>query len=125
MEIKNKTNRIILPGGHYHENTQMFQSPEGVALIARTCADKAFISAAGVSNKLSVTCIDQYETNTKKAAIESAVKNILLMDSSKFDKICPVAFANLEDFDAIVTDSNISDEWAKFIKSLEIELYIA
>ena len=125
LEIKNKTNKIIMPGGHYHENTQMFQSPEGTSLIARTCANKAFISAAGVSSKLTVTCIDQYETNTKQAAIEAAEKKILLMDSSKFDKICPVAFANLEDFDAIVTDKSLSPEWVKFINSLEIELYLA
>lgn len=125
MHIKDKTNKIIMAGGHYHENTQMFQSPEGTSLIARTCVNKAFLSAAGVSSKMIVTCIDQYETNTKRAAIESAEKKILLMDSSKFDKICPVSFANLEEFDIIVTDSNISPEWIKFIKDLEIELHLA
>lgn len=122
MKIKDKTNRIIFAGGHYHENTQMFQSPEGVSLISRTCANKAFISSAGISSKLYVTCTDQYETNTKKAAIEAAMKKILLVDSSKFDKICPVTFANLSEFNMIITDKNLSNEWINYIKNLELEL---
>lgn len=122
MEIKDKTNRIIFAGGHYHENTQMFQSPEGVSLISRTCVNKAFISAAGVSSKLDVTCIDLYETNTKKAAIEAAMKKILLVDSSKFDKICPVTFSTLQEFDTIITDKNLSEEWKNYINNLGIEL---
>ena len=40
MEIKDKTSKIIFTGGHYRENTEMFQSPEGTALISRTCANK-------------------------------------------------------------------------------------
>lgn len=124
MRIKDKTNRIIFAGGHYHENTQMFQSPEGVSLISRTCANKAFVSAAGISSKLFVTCTDQYETNTKKAVIEAAMKKILLVDSSKFDKICPVTFANLSEFNTIITDGNLSNEWIKYINDLELELLI-
>lgn len=124
INIKDKINRIIFAGGHYHENTQMFESPEGVALISRTCANKAFISAAGISSKLYVTCTDQYETNTKKAAIDSAIQKILLVDSSKFDKICPVTFANLSDFNTIITDKNLSDGWEKYINDLELELFL-
>ncbi|NLB23749.1 MAG: DeoR/GlpR transcriptional regulator, partial [Clostridium sp.] len=65
-----------------------------------------------------------YETNTKQAAIEVAEHSYLLMDSSKFDKICPVAFANLEDFDTIITDENLSHDWIKFIDRLGIELIL-
>ncbi|MEA4854460.1 MAG: DeoR/GlpR family DNA-binding transcription regulator [Christensenella sp.] len=124
MYVKEKTDRIIFGGGHYHRNTQMFQSPEGVALISRTNSNKAFISAAGVSSKLIASCIDQYETNTKKAAIESAIEKILLVDSSKFDRICPVTFATLKEFDVIITDNNLSEEWVQYIHDLDIKLFL-
>ncbi|MEF9990327.1 MAG: DeoR/GlpR transcriptional regulator, partial [Christensenellaceae bacterium] len=71
---------------------------------------------------LDVTCIDLYETNTKKAAIEAAMKKILLVDSSKFDKICPVTFSTLQEFDTIITDKNLSEEWKNYINNLGIEL---
>ena len=124
-EINSKNNcKKICAGGYYHANTQMFQSPEGVSLISRTCANKAFISAAGINNKLDVTCIEQYEIETKKSAIKSAVKKILLVDSTKFDKICPAMFASLSDFDTVITDDNLSSMWIQYIKELDIELIV-
>ncbi len=123
--VNNKSNcKMICAGGYYHPNTQMFQSPEGVSLISRTCANKAFISAAGISNKLDVTCIEQYEIDTKISAIKSAVTKILLVDSTKFDKICPAMFASLSDFDIVITNQNLDDRWIQYIKELDIELIV-
>ena len=119
-----KNTKIICGGGYYHSNTQMFQSPEGISLISRTCANKAFISAAGISSKMAVTCIDQYEIETKKAAIASSLTKILLADSSKFDKVCPAMFANLTEFDMIITDKGLSEEWLDYIGQMEIELLL-
>ena len=115
---------LIFCGGYYHENTQMFESPENVALISRICANKVFCSAAGISAKGAVTCIDQYEIATKQAALRSAVTSILLIDSSKFGKIRPSLFANLADFDVIVTDSDIPQSWINLIKNSGVELNI-
>ncbi len=126
IEIGKKSkSKIICGGGYYHKNTQMFQSPEGIALISRTCANKAFISAAGINKKLDVTCVEQYEIETKKAAIASALTKILLVDSTKFDKICPAMFANISEFDTIVTDTGLSPEWVNYIHEMEIELILA
>ena len=43
--------------------------------------------------------------------MESSQTKILLLDSSKFSKICPTTFAYLSDFDIIVTDDELSAEW--------------
>lgn len=124
-EVNRKSNcKKICAGGYYHANTQMFQSPEGIALISRTCANKAFISAAGISQKLNVTCMEQYEIETKKSAIKSADKKILLVDSTKFDKICPAMFASLSDFDTVITNETISSKWIKHIKEMDIDLML-
>lgn len=117
-------NNIIFAGGYYHENTQMFESPESVALISRTCANKYFCSAAGISSKGAVTCVDQYEIATKQAALHSALTRILMMDSSKFGKIRPSLFANVADFDIIITDSGITPDWINFLKEQNIDLRI-
>ena len=117
-------NSLIFAGGYYHENTQMFESPESVALISRTCANKFFCSAAGISSKGAVTCIVQYEIATKQAAIRSALTKILLIDSSKFGKIRPSLFANISDFDTIITDSEIPRNWIDFLESSGISLKI-
>jgi len=121
---ENNNWKLVFPGGYFHSNTLMFESPEGIEIIRRIRANKAFISAAGVSEKLGVTCATDYEKETKKAVIESSDTKILLVDSSKFGKVKISHFANLSDFDIIITDTGISKEFVDIIKNLGIELYI-
>ena len=89
------------------------------------CAGKAFLSTAGISGKLNVTCVAPHEMNAKSALMESSQTKILLLDSSKFSKICPTTFAYLSDFDIIVTDDELSAEWQGYIADLGIQLLLA
>jgi DeoR family deoxyribose operon repressor len=121
---ENKNWKLVFPGGYFHNNTLMFESLEGIGIIKRIRANKAFISAAGVSEKLGVTCATDYEKETKKAIIDSSDKKILLVDSTKFGKIKISHFADLTDFDIIITDTGISKEFVNIIKNIGIKLYI-
>jgi len=114
----------IFAGGYFHDNTLMFESPEGIALVKRTRADKGFISAAGFHNSLGVTCANPYEIETKKAVLSSSRTKILLIDSTKFGKTKIAYFAEALDFDMIITDSEIPDEYRESIENLGIELVI-
>ncbi|UCF99917.1 MAG: DeoR/GlpR transcriptional regulator [Spirochaetaceae bacterium] len=115
---------LVFAGGSLHENSLVFESPEGVGMIKRYRANKAFISASGVSEKLGVTCTNAYEIEVKKAAIRSSLDRILLVDSSKYGTIQPAYFADLSEFTAVVTDSGIPPEQAEYIRSLGIALHI-
>jgi DeoR family deoxyribose operon repressor len=66
-----------------------------------------------------------YEVDTKIACINSSQTKILLVDSSKFDKIRPNYFARLEDMDIVITDTGISDEWKATIEAAGVKLYLA
>lgn len=126
FEMYRKKNcRIIFPGGYFHCDELMFESPEGVSLIRRTRADKAFISAAGVHHQLGVTTVYPYELELKRAAMQSAKTKILVVDSSKFGKTRSVYFADISNFDIVVTDSNISEQYAEIIRSSGAKLIIA
>jgi len=123
VEVYRKRNcNPIFAGGYYHENTLMFESPEGINLISRTRADKAFVSAAGVHAELGVTCANPYELETKKAILSSSKTKILLVDSSKFGKTKIAYFADLRDFDMVITDTEIPPEYSTIIKNLDIAL---
>jgi len=117
--------RLLFAGGALHENTLMFDSPEGVELVQRYRANKAFISASGISERLGVTCSNAYETRVKQAAIASSLTRILVADSSKFGRIQAAYFAELKDFDIIVTDSGIAPEHGEAIRDLGIRLELA
>ncbi|QQK09105.1 DeoR/GlpR transcriptional regulator [Miniphocaeibacter halophilus] len=122
--IKNPNIKILFAGGYYYPNTQMFASVQGVKFIEGIRATKAFLSAAGVHEELGLTCRNSYEVATKKAVINSSIKRILLVDSTKFGVIRSEYFCDLDDIDEIVTDSKISEEWKNLLKEKNIKLHI-
>ena len=117
--------KSMFSGGVFHENTLMFESPEGLEMIRGFRATKAFISASGANHQFGVTCMNSYERETKKVMIQSSMKKILLVDSSKFGVIRSDYFAELSDFDEIITDAGIPREYSEIITSLGITLRIA
>ena len=121
---KKKNIKLIFSGGYFHPNTMMFESPEGISLIEKTRATKVFVSAAGVHENLGVTCSNSYEVLTKKAIIKSSLEKILLVDSKKFGIVKSSYFAELKDFDTIITDNKINETWRKKINDLGINLII-
>jgi len=121
---KKQNCRLIFGGGLYHENSLMFESPEGLSIIKRNRATKAFISASGINDKLGVTCSNHYESATKQAIMESSQIKFLLVDSSKFGKVNSDYFAEIDDFDVIITDHGIPEEYLSLIKEKGVQYYI-
>lgn len=122
--LKMKENlSLLFSGGRYHPKTQMVESAEGISLITSMRFTKAFVSAAGIHLNLGVTCAYPYEVPTKKAILQSSVQKILLLDSSKFDEVKPAYFADLKDFDTIITDDSLPEEWKQEIEKMNIKLH--
>ncbi len=115
---------IIFPGGYFHEETLVFECEESINLLRKNRFNKAFFAAGGVSEQLGVTCSNPYVVNIKKAIIASSHTKILLVDSSKFGNVQNVYFADIDEFDIIITDSKISSEFQNIFKEKGIKLYI-
>jgi len=116
---------LILLGGLFHRDSNIFHSAENYALIRNTRADKAFISTGGFDPKMGLTTFFDYEAVIKREMIHSAKHIILVADSTKFGKISVTHFANLDDVDTIITDDGISKEYRQIILNRGIELIIA
>lgn len=115
---------IVMPGGEFHRDTGMFESSEGLAIIENTRTTKLFLSAAGIHERLGITCAYSYEVAIKKSVIKNSLEVILLADSSKFSNISPAFICNLDCVDKVITDSLINEKWVKLLKEKGIELII-
>lgn len=110
-DLSKKPNcNLISYGGFFHSQTKMFENPYPTDFIKYTRASKVFVSAGGVHPQLGITCPLSYESGTKRTAIESSKTSILLADVSKFGKICTTHFADIEDFDIIITNDRLDEE---------------
>ena len=123
--VRKPHNSILIQGGVYHPETQMFENNQGMDIIKNSRASKAFISAGGLHTNLGVTCPFHYEVETKRAAIKCSMERILLLDSSKFGKVCSAHMAEIHEFNVIITDSGIPEEYKEFIESSGVQLIIA
>ena len=120
-----KNANLILLGGFFHRDSNIFHSVENQALITRTRADRAFISTGGFDSELGLTTYFYYEAEIKREMIRSARQIILVTDSSKFGKISVTHFAGLDDVDTIITDNGISNKYREILLDRGIKLIIA
>ena len=123
--VRKPQNNILIQGGIYHGETQMFENNQGTDIIKNSRASKAFISARGLHSSLGVTCPYHYEVETKRAAIKYSMESILLLDSSKFAKVCSAHLAGITEFHTIITDAGIPREYEDYIKNAGVKLIIA
>jgi DeoR family deoxyribose operon repressor len=61
---------------------------------------------------------------TKRAAIKSSMTNILLIDSSKFGKVCTAHMAEINEFNIVITDFKIPPQYRDFIEDAGVELIV-
>ncbi len=126
VELSKKPNcRLISYGGYFHAETVMFENPYPSEFVKYTRASKVFISAGGIHPDLGITCPKSYESGTKQIALQSSKTSILLVDSSKFGKIASTHFANLEDFDIIITDTKVDETLHDAVISRGVQLIVA
>lgn len=98
---------VIVIGGHLRHGVVSCVGPLAEQAIASLYFDKAFIGANNVSLRHGATTPKLAEGQFKHDATKAAGKKFLLCGSSKFGsasmaKICPI-----EDFDAVITDSDL------------------
>lgn len=118
---KKKVEKLILGGGYYHMDTQAFECEETLQLIGGIRASKAFISPAGISMELGMTCVNKYEERMKQAFLHNSIQKILLADSSKFGKVRPCYFGDLTNIDMVITDKDIGSEWMEYFDKNNIK----
>jgi len=126
IELHDRTDvNLIFAGGYYHSNSLMCESEEGIAMIRRHRASKAFLGATGIHEKMGVTSSNPWEQKTKRAVMESSLTNILLVDSDKFRVVQTSYFSDLHEFDIVVSDRGVPEQYISCITSSGARLIYA
>ncbi|MDY4609701.1 MAG: DeoR/GlpR family DNA-binding transcription regulator [Sphaerochaetaceae bacterium] len=122
---RKKISKLIFGGGYYHPETQAFECDEMVQFISGIRANKAFLSASGISRSLGFTCVKKYEEKLKKTFISNAGQRIVLADSSKFDVVKPLYYGSFSQIDTIITDHKLSKEWQEYLENEKVDCILS
>ena len=114
---------IALPG-QVRRKTHSLTGDDAVRYLKRFNITTAFMASTGVSEH-GVTNSSPMEYEIKKCAVESAEKTVLLIAEAKFGVTGLMTFAQMSDFDALVTDSQPSPEVCRQLAESHVELIVA
>ena len=117
--------RMIFIGGEFERNQRSTIGPLSERMLTNLKANKAFISAGGVSTVDGITDYDLNGASISRKMMERAEDAVILADHTKFGKttfayMCPINEASM-----IITDSQCSEEWKTTLAEKEVELLIA
>jgi len=112
---------FVLPGMLNRKNNSF--SPMGTEDVFRNYnIKKSFLAAAGVSLEGHVTNNTPMESPLKRAAVQRAEQNYLLVDSSKFDVTSLITYCKLTDIDKIITDKKPDKKYIDYCNENSIDL---
>lgn len=93
----------IVLGGKLHWPTEAITGKTAIKQMEDLYFDVSFVGTNGIHEQVGFTTSNELEAETKHLAIAHSRSPFILADSSKFNKLCPVPFARLDEA-VILTD---------------------
>ena len=88
-------------------------------------ADVAFLGTLGFTTHAGLTAPDLPDAAVKRRCLGIADRNLLLAESAKFGVVALCRYADLSDFDLLITDTDLSEAAVEDIRSMGIEIIMA
>ncbi|HZK28361.1 MAG TPA: DeoR/GlpR family DNA-binding transcription regulator [Thermoclostridium sp.] len=114
MELTKKEKiTIYQTGGQLNHNSLSSTGPTATSILDIINIDIAFLAASGFSLENGFTVSNFFECELKKAVIKKAKKIIMLVDSSKINKVLAFTFGQLSDLNILISDEKLPDKIAQ------------
>lgn len=116
--------KIIFIGGEMDVNQQSTKGSLAEINLKQLRANKAFISAGGISKEDGITDYDLDEANISRFLLDRSDEFFVLADHTKFGESTFAHICPLDQVGTIISDWNCPDQWKQVFKELNIRLYI-
>ena len=107
---------IMSTGGYLNGKYLALVGPRALDGIKAMNADKVILSCKGFDMQKGVTDANELFSQVKQAMLNSGMKKILVVDSTKFDKVAFSKICDPCDLDMVVTDEKPDAAWLKFFE---------
>ena len=120
----NKKLRIILLGGIVNNEQYSTYKYFSENILSNTRSDKLFLAVDGASFENGFSCVSVEDGELKKLMIKSSKKIIVILDSTKFNKVTFFKICDLGNIDMLITDDQIPKEYVSYFEGKNIEVEI-
>jgi len=122
--VKHPAISLISLGGQHYQWSNAFMGPLTISAMRALRADSLFMSTPSI---IEDACFHQHYDATliKQAMFDSAARRFLMADSSKFELRALHRSIALQDFDAVIVDSQFPDGRLAALHDLGITVIVA
>ena len=123
IELSDKEDwNIFSTGGKLKRGSLSLVGPSAEKTIRDFHVDYAVCSSKGIDIGRGITDSNEKDSEMKQSIFESAETKILVVDSSKFDKISLIKVCDITGVDIIATEVEPSANWVEYLKSKNVDL---
>lgn len=116
---------VVMVGGRVRNRSLATLDDWPHPALAGLRADVAFLGTLGFTVHAGLTAPDLPDAAIKRRCLGVAERNVLLAESAKFGALAPYRYADLSDFDLLVTDGNLAADAAEEIRGTGIDIMTA
>lgn len=126
LELSKKNLPIInIVGGMLNRDNISVSGNQAIRFLNDFNIDIAFLVPSGMSVMNGLTSGNYNECELKKMVVEKSRKVVILMDTSKLNKILPYTFCDIKDVDIIVSDKQLPPDIEREAAENDVEIIIA
>lgn len=112
--------KLIVVGSQFSSRTQSFTGTEANSLFEHYNINKAFMSstAVSISNGITNSDLNEFKIKSivmKKAQTNSLQRNFLLVDHTKFGKTALLTYAEINQFDSIISSEAVPQKYKDYL----------
>lgn len=116
---------LLQLGGQVRSMTGAAVGRWTIDALAELTVDVGFIGANGFDAARGLTTPDQLEASTKRAMVLASRTAVLVADSSKASSVHLHRFAQLEEIDRVITDTDLDPDIAESLRAAGPEVVLA
>lgn len=124
LYAKEKVQLMMLGGSQLGATTSLF-GKQTIEWLSQIYVSRLFLGTTGVSLEHGLTVLNSFHYEWKSTIIGRAKHVCLLADSTKFDQVGLMKFAELEDIDEIITDSELDTDMQQPLASRNVIISLA
>ena len=121
VELSRLVNPTIhMCGGTLNRSNQAVSGASTLAMLENINIATAFIGVSGYTEDGGFTCGKEDEMQVKRLIMKKAARKVILMDNSKYGKIFPYKFGDIEDVDYIISDGQLPKGFIQLAEAAEV-----
>jgi DeoR/GlpR family transcriptional regulator of sugar metabolism len=117
-----KNVELIVAGGNYDRNLQIFSGFTTCTTIAGFTADLYLMGTCGVDQRFGISATFQQDAEVKQAMKKNARKTVILANHQSLRRVDAFKVCSIEEIDVLVTDLNSDHEELEAFRNLDIQI---